>query len=45
MTAALRKAAFRKLSTGHDTDELARLLGYKPSTVQSWRKPACQSAL
>jgi transcriptional regulator with XRE-family HTH domain len=40
MTAAIRKAAFRKLSSGHDLEDLARLLGYTPSTVRTWLNPA-----
>ncbi|WP_377296115.1 helix-turn-helix domain-containing protein [Rhizobium sp. SGZ-381] len=40
MTAADRKAAFRKLSSGHDLDDLARLLGYTPSTLRTWLNPA-----
>lgn len=40
MTAALRKAAFRKLSSGHDLDDLARLLGYTPSTLRTWLNPS-----
>ena len=40
MTAALRKASFRKLSSGHDLDDLARLLGYTQSTLRTWLNPA-----
>ena len=40
MTATLRKAAFRKLSSGHDLDELARLLGVSVDTLRGWHKPS-----
>lgn len=40
MTPAVRKSAFRKLSSGHDLDDLARLLGYTPSTVRTWLNPS-----
>ncbi|KQZ55124.1 hypothetical protein ASD54_07545 [Rhizobium sp. Root149] len=40
MTAADRKSRFRKLSSGHDLDDLARLLGYTPSTVRTWLNPS-----
>lgn len=40
MTPAARKTAFRKLSSGHDLDDLARLLGYTTSTVRTWLNPA-----
>lgn len=40
MTAAIRKGAFRKLSSGHDLDDLTRLLGYTPSTLRTWLNPA-----
>lgn len=40
MTAADRKSRFRKLSSGHDLDDLARLLGYTPSTLRTWLNPA-----
>ncbi len=40
MTATLRKAAFRKLSSGHDLDDLARLLGVSVDTLRGWHKPS-----
>jgi len=40
MTAADRKSCFRKLSSGHDLDDLARLLGYTQSTLRTWINPA-----
>ncbi len=40
MTAALRKAAFRKLSTGHDLAEVALLLGVSVDTLRGWHKPS-----
>lgn len=40
MTAALRKTAFKKLSSGHELDDLALLLGYSPSTVRTWLNPS-----
>lgn len=40
MTPAERKTAFRKLSSGQDLDDLARLLGYTPSTLRTWLNPA-----
>lgn len=40
MTAGDRKAAFRKLSSGHDLDDLARLLGVSIDTLRGWHKPS-----
>jgi hypothetical protein len=40
MTAALRKAEFKKFSSGHELDDLALLLGYSPSTVRTWLNPS-----
>lgn len=40
MTPDARKASFRKLSSGHDLGDLARLLGYTSSTLRTWLNPA-----
>ncbi|NKJ77746.1 hypothetical protein [Rhizobium leguminosarum] len=40
MPPAARKAAFRKLSSGHGLDDLALLLGVSVDTLRGWHKPS-----
>jgi hypothetical protein len=40
MNAGDRKAAFRKLSSGHDLDDLSGLLGVSTDTMRAWHKPS-----